>query len=594
MLRPLLLLLGVLCVLGTGAAHAQPRVGAALLPVSFLGLPPLQANFLLNSLQDRLSREFALVSQTDVETAYEQAMTSLPGEQCTEENCVALVQEYLKVNLVFNLQVLLDENSRIAQITLSLVEGKRKTVRSGNCVRCGLEELLDTLNTVTTELLTERGRDRVIAEAQPSIRLEPSSTQVREGSAGSPVQVGVGSPLRGTVLLQLSSESERIQFEPPQVSFGPNDWGELKTVNLSVLDDGKISPTETLSVRVSVARASEDLSYGFLGAAELTVTVTDDGQVGLLSLRSSPNGAQVFLNGKPYLSQEGAPTLTPATLELAAGENRIELKRKGYRNEVLNLRVKETRLGSRNVVLRPEGATLRVVVDSENRNGVVVVNNTIRIPLEGETEKELEAEAGEYQVRLEDDGEVSAPQTVVLRGEETQTVQFARMRKAAPSAPEPAGGWMIGLSANLLLEQGTEFPWEHVRLSNHLSGTLEVPTQWGNLEGLYSLTANEEIETPFEFSKGEESYRVTEVSWQKWGVRYWNELDVLPELRFMLGLTEHQWTFDTTGDVIMGSQTYWELGTGYQVNLASRWVVEPRLVFYGSNLELNTAISYEF
>ncbi|NBQ37007.1 MAG: RNA methyltransferase [Synechococcus sp.] len=55
---------------------------------------------------------------------------------------MALVQEYLKVDLIFNLQVLQDEASGLAQLTLSLVEGRRKTVRSVQCPKCGLEQLL--------------------------------------------------------------------------------------------------------------------------------------------------------------------------------------------------------------------------------------------------------------------------------------------------------------------------------------------------------------------------------------------------------------------------------------------------------------------
>ena len=80
-----------------------PKEPAALLPVSFLGLSQTQAQFLLNRLQERLSTEFALGAQSEVADAFDRAVKALPGAQCTEENCLALVQQFLKVKLVFNL-----------------------------------------------------------------------------------------------------------------------------------------------------------------------------------------------------------------------------------------------------------------------------------------------------------------------------------------------------------------------------------------------------------------------------------------------------------------------------------------------------------
>jgi hypothetical protein len=597
MLRALLLLLGVLLV-GESVSFAQPKTGAALLPGSFLGVSQQRANILLNTLQDRLSREFALVSQTEVEGAFEQAQTALPGEQCTEENCVALVQEYLKVNLIFNLQVVSEEESGISQITLSLVEGKRKTVRAKTCEKCGLGDLIKSLQSVTTELLNERGRDRIVAESQPSIRIEPTRVSIKEGRAGSDIQIGVGSPLRGTVTLQLSSDSSRLRFSPHQVSFDANDWGELKTVNLSVQDDSEMSGVEKVIVTITVVSSPDDIPYSFLGGEELEVEILDDDQVGLLTLQSSPNGAQVFLNGKHLVDNSGAPVLTPITIEVSMGKNRIELRRSGYRNQILDLNADTTRLGTRNLVLRPEGATLRVIVDSENRNGELVINDSIRIPLEGETEKSFETEATEYRVRLEDRGDVSPEQQVVLRGKETKAVRFSKLNVASVSLPTKTDSivdeWSVGISTNLLLTQGSEFPWSHVRLSNHISGTLETATDWGNVEGLYSLSSTEKIERSFLLNKGEESYLVSEVSWQKWGVRYWNKLNSLPKLRFMLGLTEHIWSFKISEGIVQGSQLYWEFGTGYRMNFGDKWGVEPRLVFYGSNMELNTAVGYRF
>lgn len=457
-----------------GGLGAQGREGAALLPVSFLGLPQVQANFLLNSLQDRLSREFALVAQTEVEDAYEQALMALPGEQCTEENCVALVQEYLKVDLIFNLQVLQDEASGLAQLTLSLVEGRRKTVRSVQCPKCGLEQLLEALESVTSELLSERGRGRGAAQAEPGIRVEPPEVELREGSAGTEVRVGVRSALRGAVVLRLSSPNPRLRFTPPELKFDQNDWDSLKIVKLSVLDDNRMSGTEGVVATVSVVQASADIPYSFLGDEAFRVTVADDDQAGLLALRSTPGGAQVFVNARPYLDRDGAPVLTPATIELQAGSQQVELRKSGFRSELIRLEVSHTRLGTRTVILRPEGATLQVIVAPENREGVIVINDTTRVSLDGASEKALDAEAGTYRVRLEQGTLRSPEQTVALQGKETRTLRFGRLEAAQPQTgtSQPADAPVtsqtrseLAFGIETLVRQGSGFPADRMRLT---------------------------------------------------------------------------------------------------------------------------------
>ena len=136
-------------------------------------------------------------------------MKALPGAQCTEENCLALVQQYLKVKLVFNLQVVQDEDAGLTQLSLSLTEGRRRTVRTKLCESCKVRELLRALDAVTATLLLERRRDRQIAQAQPGIGVAPETLQLREGGVSKTLAVSVQSPLTGTVTLGIGSASGR-------------------------------------------------------------------------------------------------------------------------------------------------------------------------------------------------------------------------------------------------------------------------------------------------------------------------------------------------------------------------------------------------
>ena len=124
-----------------------------------MGIDPAKSQIIFNQLQERLSAEYALVSQAEVEEAFEKAVKALPGEQCTEENCLVLVQEYLKLNLVFNLQLIRDQESSLTQLTLRAVSDKRRFIKTENCEGCNLNELRDSLEKLTERLMADRGRD---------------------------------------------------------------------------------------------------------------------------------------------------------------------------------------------------------------------------------------------------------------------------------------------------------------------------------------------------------------------------------------------------------------------------------------------------
>jgi len=103
MLHRLLLLLFSLLASFPLAAQDRPR--AALAPVGSLDVPTAQQVILFNRLQDRLSTRYDLVSQSDFASAQDEVFTSLTAEECTEENCIRLIQELLQVEDYFHLQL---------------------------------------------------------------------------------------------------------------------------------------------------------------------------------------------------------------------------------------------------------------------------------------------------------------------------------------------------------------------------------------------------------------------------------------------------------------------------------------------------------
>ena len=73
---------------------------------------------LQNTLHESLSGEFRIVSEERFEKAQEQASQELDYEECTEDQCIMLIQELLQVEHLFQLEVI--QKGRIIQFNLKL------------------------------------------------------------------------------------------------------------------------------------------------------------------------------------------------------------------------------------------------------------------------------------------------------------------------------------------------------------------------------------------------------------------------------------------------------------------------------------------
>ena len=78
-----------------------------MIPVSSLGdVSETRQQILQNSLEDELKEHFTLISQERFKEAKEKAFEQLEYEECTEDQCIMLIQEMLQVENVFHLQVI--------------------------------------------------------------------------------------------------------------------------------------------------------------------------------------------------------------------------------------------------------------------------------------------------------------------------------------------------------------------------------------------------------------------------------------------------------------------------------------------------------
>ena len=94
------------------------RPQAIVIPISSLGaVTKTQKQILQNTLEDNLKSHFTLISQELFEQAQEKAFEELDYEECTEDQCIMLIQEMLQAENAFHLQVIRD--GKDTQLSLS-------------------------------------------------------------------------------------------------------------------------------------------------------------------------------------------------------------------------------------------------------------------------------------------------------------------------------------------------------------------------------------------------------------------------------------------------------------------------------------------
>ena len=100
----------------------------------------MEQRIYFNTLQESLSINYALVSQKLFEQAQEQAFNELDFEECTEEQCFALIQELLQVENLFLFQIVREDT--FSQLTLAHIDlDNQRTVRTAFCEDCGIGQI---------------------------------------------------------------------------------------------------------------------------------------------------------------------------------------------------------------------------------------------------------------------------------------------------------------------------------------------------------------------------------------------------------------------------------------------------------------------
>ena len=127
-------------LMGLNVTFAQEKPTAALAPMGSLGeLNEIEKRIIFNSLQESLSKYFILSSQKMYEKAEEEAFQVMDSDECTEEQCIAIIQELLQVEYLFMFEILQAGNFQQMKISRINIEGNRD-VRTATCEDCNISK----------------------------------------------------------------------------------------------------------------------------------------------------------------------------------------------------------------------------------------------------------------------------------------------------------------------------------------------------------------------------------------------------------------------------------------------------------------------
>jgi len=159
------------------------RPETIVIPVSSLGeVSETRKQILQNSLEEDLKDYFMLISQERFDKAREAAFEELDYEECTEDQCIVLIQEMLQVENVFSLQIVVEGND--TQLSLSWRNLDEKKKATNICRDCDSFELNNRVSILVNKLVNKSSIKEVsglsIKEMKSKIEEEEAKKQKEE------------------------------------------------------------------------------------------------------------------------------------------------------------------------------------------------------------------------------------------------------------------------------------------------------------------------------------------------------------------------------------------------------------------------------
>jgi len=214
------------------------RPETIVIPVGTLGdISDSRKQIIQNTLSQELTKYFRLVPQGKFEAAQEQAFEELEYEECTEDQCIMLIQEILQVENVFSLQLVEEDGD--TQLSLTWVGLEEKKVLTDFCEGCKTKELNSKIELLVKNIVQQIGQVTKV-ETEPKEKLDDTTESYTY-------------KLRGIIG---SGSSDKTEFSNMSLHF-VWDWFGIG------LSDFYMESTSSAGQKYELHNQSLDLSYTY-------------------------------------------------------------------------------------------------------------------------------------------------------------------------------------------------------------------------------------------------------------------------------------------------------------------------------------------
>ena len=171
-MKHILIILSFL-LLSSPVIGQSERPETIVIPVGTLGdISESRKQIIQNTLSQELTKYFRLVPQDKFEAAQEQAFEELEYEECTEDQCIMMIQELLQVENVISLQLVEEDGD--SQLSLTWVGLEEKKVLTDFCEGCKTKELNSKIELLVKNMVQQIGQVTKV-ETEPKEKLDDTT-----------------------------------------------------------------------------------------------------------------------------------------------------------------------------------------------------------------------------------------------------------------------------------------------------------------------------------------------------------------------------------------------------------------------------------
>ena len=158
-MKHLLIILSLL-LLSSPVIGQSEKPQTIIIPTGSLGeMSEARIKILEKTLESKLDDYFAIVPKELFEEAQEQAFQEMDSDECTEEQCIAIIQELLQVEYFFKFEII--ESGNFQQMKISRIDiDSNRDVRTATCEDCNISQT----NSKVDDLVKSVSKDFKIQE----------------------------------------------------------------------------------------------------------------------------------------------------------------------------------------------------------------------------------------------------------------------------------------------------------------------------------------------------------------------------------------------------------------------------------------------